>query len=230
MKTLKLLSALLMAVMMSTVAVSCGDDEEEENKKEQTKAPKQLKGQWEMSTDDFNTLKNMMLNILEQEADEDDDDLESAVMEEIMTEITGMRFEFTDNNVNLIMGIDPEWLSDVMNMPTDAEYIASAYVEDKGDYLVYKELSSTSGEIHMKFVASEDEKGNIKSYGDLLVLSYSNLSNNSVDIIMYADEDEPSFKATLTKAAKDVDYTFIWDLDWSNYYDGDDDDWEDEDW
>ena len=226
MKTLKLLSALFIAVLVSMTAVSCGDDEEE-NGNNEAKVPAQLKGQWTMSTDDFETFKSMMTAIQEQEAAEDDDDNEARMMLKFLAEVDDLRLEFTDDNYYAIMHINNDFLTMVMGFDTDAEYIAFPGIEDKGDRLVIKPSSKTAGKIYIRFIASDGPDG--AKYGEDLAVEYSNLTDNSVDIIVYADENEPTFHATLTKANKKVSYVKVGDLDWSEYFGDDDDDWGDDD-
>lgn len=226
MKTWKLLSALFIAVLVSMTAVSCGDDDEE-NGNNEAKVPAQLKGQWTMSTDDFETFKSMMTAIQEQEAAEDDEDFESKVMLKLVTGADDLLLEFTDNNYYAIMHFDNDYLTHEMQLFTDAEYVAFPGIEDSEDRLVIKPSSKTAGKIYGRYIASDGPDGT--EYGEDLLIAYNNLTDNSVDVIVYADDDEPTFHATLTKANKKVSYVKVGDLDWSEYFGDDDDDWGDED-
>ena len=147
MKTWKLLSALFIAVLVSMTAVSCGDDDEE-NGNNEAKVPAQLKGQWTMSTDDFETFKSMMTAIQEQEAAEDDEDFESKVMLKLVTGADDLLLEFTDNNYYAIMHFDNDYLTHEMQLFTDAEYRSIDFKELE-NYLQwrypYYDTVSTSG-------------------------------------------------------------------------------------
>ena len=218
MKTLKLLSALFIAVLVSMTAVSCGDDDEEGNEIE---VPAELKGQWKMNEDDFVRFKSIMLAVQEEEGGGDFGD----VLNELTDAMDEVIFDFNKKNLYLIMHFDDAWLADIMNLDTKSAYIGMPWIEEGDDEeaLLFEPKDKTSGKVYEIDLEDKDDK--------FLFLEYSNLTSKSVDIVLYTDDETyPTFETTLTKMNKKVSFINIFEIEPNEGYLGGDDDDDDDDW
>lgn len=209
MKTLKLLSALFLAVLVSMVTISCGDDDEE---KVQDEIPALLKGFWQMDSKDFDDFKSLLIY-----AQEEDESEQAELMLDILNSLNDIMMDVTDENVFLVMHVNPSKLSAKYGVNLEKEYVALPYIEsNSGVKLVVKTAGNNAGALYEK-----------DSQGEELVMKYSNLTKNSVDVSFYSSDDVvPAFSTTLFKIDGKYDYDYVLDLEYNN--DGDDDD--DDDW